>query len=471
MLNVECLGKIDDDFQVPLLQNSPPSCLWPQLQYALSQWIFASDKATDFNEAYAEDLEVRKSSANFVQHTGMFKEFSFDTGIRALPVALSHQRHRKTLLWLDDRPDREDNVRIRMRIPGAPWFDELEMIEQKDIFLRPEVAGNAVRISGCSAPHLTSVNGLYFSTSDVHCHKPVYRKSDCNEDDLLWIEYDDVRKQWQVKDSAHRGNAGWSLASIFSLGDLSDCQTNGNFWKAALNLSLLKPDQISFKLNDAATDARINPSPLKLEDQVDVTLFLSVAAIVDFLSEMVSFSRYSPSHFRIISNRRLYLGTIPVFCCSKSEFLCDGISGLLLPGDTVTFDGSHMFGGMVAGTTYYIASVRRSKNKEFFSVSKEKFGAILPLLPCALQADAGQGPRMTLRASHHSLLHFLEKSEVWRSSCPATCIFHGGGGVDELRSQLGRRPNLFSTSLEAECCAFVAFEDMASIQVHGLGPF
>jgi hypothetical protein len=190
--------------------------------------------------------------------------------------------------------------------------------------------------------------------------------------------------------------------------------------------------------------------------------------MVDFLSEMVKFARYPPSHFRIISNRRLYLGTVPVFCCSKSEFLCDGISGLLSPGDAVTFDGSRMFGGMVAGATYYLAAVRRSKNKEFFSVSKDKDGAIIPLQPCALQADAaqGQGPRMTLRASHHSLLHFFETSDIWRPSFPATCIFHGGGGIDELRSQLGRRPNLFSTSAEAECCAFVAFEHTAAMQEH-----
>ena len=52
-----------------------------------------------------------------------------------------------------------------------------------------------------------------------------------------------------------------------------------------------------------------------------------------FLSEHAQskFAKYPPSLFRIISNRRLFLGTVPVFCCSKSEFLCDGLSALLSP--------------------------------------------------------------------------------------------------------------------------------------------
>jgi hypothetical protein len=51
---------------------------------------------------------------------------------------------------------------------------------------------------------------------------------------------------------------------------------------------------------------------ISLEDQVDVTLFTSVDAIVEFLSlpKQKKFAKYPPSLFRIVTNRRLFVGPV-----------------------------------------------------------------------------------------------------------------------------------------------------------------
>jgi hypothetical protein len=85
-LSIECIGSSENSFEIPQLENSPPSALWPQLQIALSQWMSKKDRTGEFDDAYVEDLEVRRSSAKLVQKTRMWKDFSFDTGIRAQPV-------------------------------------------------------------------------------------------------------------------------------------------------------------------------------------------------------------------------------------------------------------------------------------------------------------------------------------------------------------------------------------------------
>jgi hypothetical protein len=283
---------------------------------------------------------------------------------------------------------------------------------------------------------------------------------------LMWIEYDDSRKQWQVKDSDHRGNRGWALASIATSNRLEECNKSG-VWKVAVAPSHLSSGRISYKLNEAATDCTLTSSPLNPEDQVDLTVFTSVASMASFLSDPnhSKFANYPSSHFRIISNRRLFIGTVHVFCCSQSEYLCDGISALLSIGDEVVFQGDGLFGGVKTGVTYYLVAVRRSVNKEFFSVSNVKGGAKLKLQPCALQDGEGRPP-MSVQASQRSLLHFLDTSSVWRLSYPATCVFHGREGGDELRTLLGQRPNFFATCSEADCCNFVAFDSMLASQEH-----
>jgi hypothetical protein len=85
-LSIESVGGSENNFEVAHLESSPASALWPQLQIALSQWISKKDRTGEFDEAYVEDLEVRRASAKFVQKTRMWKDFSFDTSIRAQPV-------------------------------------------------------------------------------------------------------------------------------------------------------------------------------------------------------------------------------------------------------------------------------------------------------------------------------------------------------------------------------------------------
>ena len=101
-------------------------------------------------------------------------------------------------------------------------------------------------------------------------------------------------------------------------------------------------------------------------------------------------------------------------------------------------------------------------------MSKVKGGEAMVLQPQGKQEQdkAARRPPMSVRASQHSLLHFLETNDAWRLSFPATCIFHGSGGGDELRALLGRRPNFIATSSEADCGAFVAFEPVAALQEH-----
>jgi hypothetical protein len=125
-----------------------------------------------------------------------------------------------------------------------------------------------------------------------------------------------------------------------------------------------------------------------------------------------------------------------------------------------------------AGVTYHLAAVCGSANKEFFSVSRAKGGEKIVLQPRALQEqdESARRPPMSVRASQRSLLHFLEASDVWQLSFPATCVFHGSCGGDELRALQGRRPNFVATSSEAECGAFVAFEPVVERHLMVLRP-
>lgn len=141
---------------------------------------------------------------------------------------VSYQRRRKTLLWLDDRPENDDNLRIRSKMLGAQWFDEIELTEQRQVIVKAVVAEKvgvaSVSISAVTGPCAQFVNGVYNPTSEKHCRRPVYLKGDYeNRSMSMWIEYDEMRQQWQVKDLAHRGNGGWALASITTSKNLDEC--------------------------------------------------------------------------------------------------------------------------------------------------------------------------------------------------------------------------------------------------------
>ncbi len=393
---------------------------------------------------------------------------------------MSFQRRRKALLWLDDHPFSEDNLRIRSKIPGSQWFDEMEAFEQRHVVMKAGSSQRAdgaaaVRISGATGPYAGAVNGLYLPTSEVQCGRPVYRKkkevvedqgsgSDSTEEssDML-IVYSILRQEWQVKDDAHRHNEGWALASIATPGPLEHC-VKFCTWRVVSVLPKL--GRVSLSLNRAATAPKAESSSLKLEDgeAVDVTLFTSVAAIVSFLSEAknAKFAKYPPSLFRIITNRRLFIGSVRVTVFSESEFKCQGILALRSLGDRIVFEGQRRWGGVEDGVGYYLAAVRKSGGFEYFSVSKEKGGAILKL-----QKEPDSLP-MFVRAPLHSLSHFFETSDAWRLSFPATCVYPEE--MDDHTPSLQGRPNFVNTNAKTDkdCDMFVAFEPLALLQERDL---
>jgi hypothetical protein len=409
---------------------------------------------------------------------------------RILPVAyVSFQRRRKTLLWLDDHPDNSDNSEILKKIPGARWFDEMEATEQRQVVMRVEPARpdgySAVRISKATGPFGSAINGRYTpELSTKRCGRPVYRKvSDPSQiaeargaalsgsierpqvtplpawlsNDML-IVYDDTRQEWQIKDESHIDNARWSLASLFTKDRLEDCFKTG-IWKVVPVVP--QPGRISFVRNSNAERLSADrDKPTTREDEVDVTLFTSVAAITSFLSDAknLKFANFPTSLFRILTNRRLFTGTVSVTCCTETEFLCSGgISSLLSPGDRIVFEGEKLFGGVEATISYYLVSTKKARHGEYFSVSKEKGGSIMKL------QRQPESPPMFARAPLNSLRYFFETDDAWRLSFPATCVFYGAGQGEDMRALLGR-PNFVATKAAEDSIMFVQFEPMTLLQ-------
>jgi hypothetical protein len=393
---------------------------------------------------------------------------------RILPVAfVSFQRRRKTLLWLDDFPESQESLRVRSEIPGAKWFDELEATEQKHVIL---MVGNPTRsdgvssvcIMGATGHFAAAVNGLYQPTSERENDRPVYRKrvdeqaaglsavmpavgnsmsGVASKSVEMLIMYNSSRKEWHVKDEHHRGNDGWYLASVAGSDSLELCTKS--IWKVVSVPQ--KSDRISFMLNSAATDFRRNPeSYVSGEDEVDFTLFTSVSAIVSFLSDSNNqkFANYPPSLFRIIANPRLFTGSVPVSVHNDTEFSCKGISSLMAPGDRIVFEGQQ-YGGVEGGHMYYLVAIRKGKDCEYFSVSKQLGGDVM-----RLQRGSSQS-LMFACAPLKSLQHFFETSDTWRLSFPATCVY--GEREDDMQALSGR-PNCVATNKESECTTFVQFE-------------
>ena len=391
---------------------------------------------------------------------------------RILPVAyVSFQRRRKTLLWLDDHPDAKDNADILKTIPGSQWFDEMEATEQRHVVMKVEPSQRpdgfaTVRLSGATGPFGSAVNGRFApELTTKRCGRPVYRKvGDAGQ--VVLILYDDTRQEWQIKDESHVDNPRWSLASMCTKDRLEDCARTG-LWKVVPVVP--QSDRISFVLNSNSerlsaekqkeAKDKSQPSLTKREDEVDVTVFTSVAAMASFLSdpENHKFANFPTSLFRILTNRRLFLGSVSVTCCTETEFLCSGgISSLLSPGDRIVFEGERLFGGVEAGVSYYLVAVKKSRHGEYFSVSKEKGGRILKL------QRQPESPPMFARAPVNSLLHFFETNDAWRLSYPSTCVFHAGPG-DDMRALYGR-PNFVATKEMRDTVLFVAFEPMALLQ-------
>jgi hypothetical protein len=385
---------------------------------------------------------------------------------RIIPTAfVSFQRRRKTLLWLDDNPESPENKRIRSKIPGATWLDELIGVDQPNVKVKSVLTEKhepALKLIGASGPHAETVNGVYLQMNKrLCCGQHVYCKQG---DDDTWIEYDSPRRQWQVKDTAHCGNGGWALASVAHvmcepIPSLEVCSKSG-IWKVAISES--HKDRISYKLNSVALDKQVVEQPINHEDQVDVTLFKSVEAIVAFLSDVnqLKFAKYPPSLFRIICNRRLFFGHVTVTCCDTKEFMCfGGISSLVPPGGELMFEGEHVFGGVETGVKYYLSSSRSSRNGELFSVSREREGPPVLLKPQRFDAAVS----MSILLPKSSLLKFLEGNPVWKRLYPAICVFHGGAEGDRLSSLRRKRPNFMATNQESKCEAFVSFQSLTTL--------
>jgi hypothetical protein len=432
---------------------APRSCCGKACGAACS---FTSSGDIDSHDSHYVTVKMHPQAEQYfpcpVRQQPDFDEIVVFKPQRILPSAyVTFQRRRKTLLWLDDHPDSKENSRIRSKIPGATWLDELAGLDQPAVKVKSLATDKpgivAVRVMGASGLHADTVNGVYVqNNSQLCCGQPVYRKQ--GDSDTV-IEYDSARLQWQVKDAAHRGKGGWALASVahsyycnidgvevtccdgkeftligntavpLSPGGIlfegerffggveqgvtyhvvaSRCGRNGEFlfsvsrdaggpsmalhpqraesgvapmtikrvpsleecsksgtWKVVQEQ---RSDRISYTLNPVALDQKVVAQPINHEDQVDVTLFKSVAAMTAFLSDakQAKFANYPPSLFRIISNRRLFFGHVTVTCCDAKEFMCfGGISALLSHGDELTVEGERVFGGVEAGVKYYLA--------------------------------------------------------------------------------------------------------------------
>ena len=73
-------------------------------------------------------------------------------------------------------------------------------------------------------------------------------------------------------------------------------------------------------LGDDRLSLAADNKDIALEDQVDVTLFTTVDAVIEFLSHpnQLKFVKYPPSLFRIVTNRRLFVGADGL-CCRMSR--------------------------------------------------------------------------------------------------------------------------------------------------------
>lgn len=424
---------------------------------------FTSTDGIDSHDSHYVTVKMHPKEKNYypcpLRQEPDFDEIVVFNPKRILPTAyVTFQRRFKTLLWLDDCPDSPENVRIRSKIPGAAWFDQLVGDEQLAVKLQLlRTLSGGVKLIGATGPHADTVNGDYEQQSGMLCcGEPVF----CKKDETSWIEYDSARLAWQVKDFAHRGDGSWALASVTQDRRFTDASFENfkyNPWRVVT--SHLESNRVSFKLNSAALDAQ----PIALEDQIDVTLFKSVAAMTAFLSDVKQsrFAKYHSSIFRIVSNRRLFFGYVSVDSCDAKEFMCFGcISSLLSVGDALMFEEgpsetyNPLFGGVQAGVKYYLASCRSSRTGELFSISMEPGGSPLNLKPHPRE----ENNIMRACIPNHSLLHFFETNAVWKQAFPATCLFHGGSADPNVAFFQKQRPNFFGTNDELLCEQFATFQ-------------
>jgi hypothetical protein len=111
-------------------------------------------------------------------------------------------------------------------------------------------------------------------------------------------------------------------------------------------------------LGDERLSLAADNKDIALEDQVDVTLFTTVNAVIEFLCHpsQKKFAKYPPSLFRIVTNRRLYVGADGLCSrMSKDASWCSAFPAtLVFHGDV--HDGLHELMGRPNLVTSQVAA-------------------------------------------------------------------------------------------------------------------
>jgi hypothetical protein len=190
---------------------------------------------------------------------------------------------------------------------------------------------------------------------------------------------------------------------------------------------------------------------LKFEDQTDVHLFLNVRALVEFMSDPKNFkfSKYPESLFRIITNRRLFIGQINVSSCCEQFFKCSSTS-LLSVGDSIQFTGE-LFGNVEAQKSYFIKEIRNGN--EFSIRADVVFDAPAVMLSSTNQREFAT--IMKIDVAPNGFQNWIDNNHHWAFKYPCTLMFHGGN-LDKTH-HLCNRPRFAMTEHEQRCKDFTSF--------------
>ncbi len=191
---------------------------------------------------------------------------------------------RKTLLWLDDAPHSQENKRIRDGIPG--YCKKLDAA--------------ALKAAGIDCV------SLKFAGFDAAA--------------LKTAGFDAAALRSAGFDDAALKSAGFENSVLRSAGSAGSKQPEkqkmGAEETGAAGAGKEHASAMSLHLDLSRT---ISNDGIPLEDQVDVHLFTSVDKIVEFLRQpnQHKLTQYPPSLFRIVTNRRLFVGD-DGFCAKLS---------------------------------------------------------------------------------------------------------------------------------------------------------
>ncbi len=137
--------------------------------------------------------------------------------------------------------------------------------------------------------------------------------------------------------------------------------------------------QLPFTLNIAATDSKNYAEDVVIgEDRVDFTLLTSVSSLSSLICRFQKWQVRQLPPFTFSHHRRLFTGTVPISVHDDAEFSCKGISSLMTPGDRIVFEGQ-LHGGAEGSVVYYWVAIRKERDCEYFTVSKQLGGDVVRL--------------------------------------------------------------------------------------------